>query len=61
VQAYLWTGKPAPWKYIRLQLCRDVYHCDPVTFKKIPMVDILEDLEMLDAEAKVNKLISKKK
>jgi hypothetical protein len=41
-------------------MCRDVYHCDPLTFDKIPVYRTMQDLEMLDAETKVANLRKKR-
>jgi hypothetical protein len=60
VLAHLWTGKPAPFEYTRLRLCRDVYHCDPETFYKIPAKYLVQDLAMLTAEAQARKAKTKK-
>ena len=53
---HLWAGGPAPIEYIRLILCRDLYHCTPVEVDAIPMHYITEDLAMLSIEAKVRSL-----
>jgi hypothetical protein len=42
-------------------MCRDVYHCDPVTFDRMPVKYVLQDLEMLSAEAEVARLKTKKR
>lgn len=52
---HLWVDNPPPWEYIRLILCRDVYHCTPLELEKIPGEIILQDLTMLGEEARVNK------
>lgn len=36
-----------------LVLCRDVYHCTPSQLRRENAADILQALEMLDAEAQV--------
>lgn len=51
--AHLWTGSPPPAAYVRLVLCRDVYHCTPLALEQIPLTVILQDLACLEAEAHV--------
>ncbi len=33
--------------------CRDVYHCNPVEFYKIPAKYLLQDMTILNMEAQV--------
>lgn len=40
-------GPPAP--LIELALCR-LYHCDPVTLKRIPLATVLKHLTCIGAE-----------
>ena len=47
---HLHTGEPAPPEYIRLILCRDVYHCTPVQLRAVPLPDVLETLATISAE-----------
>lgn len=55
VAAHLWTGSPPPAAYVRLVLCRDVYHCTPVALEQVPLPVILQDLACLEVEAQVYK------
>jgi hypothetical protein len=55
VAAHLWTDAPAPMEYVRLILCRDVYHCDPEKAESIPAEYVIEDLAMMSMENKVRK------
>lgn len=50
---HLWTSAPAPWQYIELILCRDIYHCTPVELGKVPYDTITAHLEMMEIEAEV--------
>lgn len=47
---HLHTGEPPPPEYIRLVLCRDIYHCTPVELRQVPLGDVLETLATLSAE-----------
>lgn len=47
---HLHTGEPAPPEFIRLVLCRDIYHCTPVQLRQVPLSDVLETLATLSAE-----------
>jgi hypothetical protein len=47
---HLHTGEPAPPEYVRLILCRDVYHCTPSELRTVPLPDVLETLATLQAE-----------
>lgn len=48
-----WTGSgDAPWDYIELQLCRDVYHCLPSELDAEEWDRISRHLDMMDVEAK---------
>lgn len=47
---HLWTGEPPPPEYIRLVMCRDVYHCTPLEFERIPWWIIRQDLQMMSIE-----------
>lgn len=51
---HLWVHRPAPWKYVELVLCRDVYHCTPVELDQVPLVTILEHLAMMRVESIVH-------
>ena len=59
--SHLWAGAPAPIEYVRLVLCRDVYHCDPIRLAEIPLNIVLEDTVSLSAEAEVAKRRASKK
>lgn len=37
-------------------LCRDVYHCDPLTLKRQPLKDVLGHLVCLDVEAMIREM-----
>lgn len=50
--AHLLTGEPAPWEYIELVLCRDVWHCPPSVLREQQMDDVLDALAVLNAEAR---------
>jgi hypothetical protein len=50
VYLHLHTGEPAPPEYIRLVLCRDIYHCTPTELRTVPLRDVLETLATLGAE-----------
>ena len=51
----MWAGGPAPWEYVELVLCRDVYHCTPVELERVPADVVLRHLAVLGIEADVNK------
>ena len=57
----MWAGAPPPFELIRLIFCRDVYHCTPAEFYKIPARYLLEDMTVLEMESEVFKKRSKKK
>jgi hypothetical protein len=40
-------------EYIRLVMCRDVYHCTPTELEAVPWRVIQEDLVMMQIERKV--------
>ena len=40
-------------EYLSLVLCRDVYHCDPLTLKRQPLKDVMTHLTCLDVEAMI--------
>ncbi len=48
-------GKPAPLKYIRLQLCRDVYHCSQTELEEQPWTTVMLDIRMIGVENKVRR------
>lgn len=50
-----------PHEYLELVLCRDVYHCDPVTLNRVPLTKILNHLTCLDVEGKVKEAWRKRK
>lgn len=54
--AHLAIGKPAPWQYTELMLCRDVYHCTPAQLDDVPIETIREHLECMRQEARVAKM-----
>jgi hypothetical protein len=45
------AGVSAPPEFVRLRLCRDVYHCTPTELFEQPWHIVQEDLVMLDVEA----------
>lgn len=47
-------------EYVRLILCRDVYHCRPSELRQEKLVDVMDDLECLSAEGRVAKFRAKK-
>lgn len=52
----MWLGgkdHPAPWAYVELILCRDVYHCTPVDLAGIPADTVIAHLTLLEVEATV--------
>ena len=49
------TDAPAPWPLTRLRLCRDVYHCTPGQLARERLTDILQDLAVMDMEARAEK------
>jgi len=51
--AHLWTGDVAPMEYIRLVMCRDVYHCTPAEIEAVPWLTIQQDLLMMSVERTV--------
>ena len=56
---HLWTKSKAPLQYIRLFLCRDVYHCTPADLAQVPWRVIAEDLAMIEVEREVSRRRSK--
>ena len=59
--AHLWAGGPAPWEYLELTLCRDVYHCTPMELERIPAGTVMKHLSILGIEAEVQRMKSKHK
>lgn len=57
--AHLWTSAEAPLEYIELILCRDVYRCPPSQLP--PWHKIKRHLAMMEIEAQVQRMRSKKK
>lgn len=53
VMAHLITGKPAPWEYMILYLCRDVFHCTPSQLAREDMGLINRLLVCIQAEGGV--------
>jgi len=49
----------APWEYVELLLCRDVYHCLPSQLQDEDWVDIQNTITMINTEAEVRKLKGK--
>jgi len=49
----------APMQYIRLVMCRDVYHCTPAELEAVSWVTIQEDLMMLGVERSIQQRRSK--
>jgi hypothetical protein len=56
VEALHTQGRPAPWEYVELMLCRDIYHCTPGELDKQDPIKVLRHLEALSGEAVVRKL-----
>jgi hypothetical protein len=59
VAAHLWTDAPAPWEYVELVLCRDVFHCLPSQLRQENAQDIFGVLAMLEIEAQVREARSR--
>lgn len=59
VMEHLWTDGPMPYEYLELILCRDVYHCPPSQLP--PWHKVRRHLAMMEVEAQVEKLRSKKR
>ena len=59
--AHLWTGADVPIEYIRLKMCRDVYHCTPTELDAVPWRVIAEDLTMMAVETEVQKRWQKRR
>lgn len=57
--AHLWTSSSAPYEYMELILCRDVYHCPPSQLP--PWHTIRKHLAMMEVEAQVQKARSSAK
>lgn len=47
-------------EYIRLIMCRDVYHCTPTELEAVPWQVIHEDLVMMQVERMVRERRNKK-
>jgi hypothetical protein len=47
-------------EYIRLIMCRDVYHCTPTELEQVPWRTIQEDLTMIAVERTVRTRRNKK-
>jgi len=60
LSAHLWVGEEAPMEYIRLIMCRDVYHCTPTELEAVPWRVIQEDLAMMQIERTVRTRRNKK-
>ena len=58
--AHLWAKSPAPPEYVELHLCRE-FHVLPSQLRAEPHENVLDILEMLGAEATVNKKKSKRR
>lgn len=53
---HLYTGgKPAPWPWVRLFLCRDVYRCRPSELDDEDWQTVMLDIEMLAVETRVKR------
>jgi len=46
-------GKPPPWEWTRLQLCRDVYHCTPNELDDLDWEEVQVHLRLLAVESRV--------
>lgn len=55
LEALYTGGKAAPLEYIRLQLCRDVYHCSQTELEEQPWVTVMLDIRMIGVENKVRR------
>lgn len=42
-------------EYVRLILCRDIYHCTPTELRAVPLPDVMETLATLQAEVAYQK------
>lgn len=49
-----------PWEYVRLVLCRDVFHCTPSQLAREDPLVVLETLEVFGAEASVRRVLMRK-
>lgn len=58
--AHLWAKAPPPVEYIRLILCRDVYHCTPSQLRQERLSDVLTDLTILAEETRVQEARSRR-
>lgn len=47
-------------EYVRLVMCRDVYHCTPTELEAVPWRIIQEDLIMMNVERTVRERRAKK-
>ena len=47
-------------EYVRLVMCRDVYHCTPTELEKVPWRTIQEDLVMIGIEHTIRERRAKK-
>ena len=50
--SHLVADAPAPWEYVELIMCRDVYHCTPPELKNVPLEKIFKHLACMQEEAK---------
>jgi hypothetical protein len=53
VYDHLLADGNAPWEYIELILCRDVYHCTPMELADVPLNKIINHLTCIGVENKV--------
>jgi hypothetical protein len=63
VLEHLWLGgpeHPAPWRYVELVLCRDVYHCTPSQLHQENLLVALQHLGMQGQEALVRDMHTSK-
>ena len=56
VEALHTGGRPVPWEYVELILCRDVYHCTPEALDDQDPVRVFRHLEALSGEATARKI-----
>jgi hypothetical protein len=47
-------------EYVRLVMCRDVYHCTPTELEAVPWRIIQEDLIMMNVERTIRERRAKK-
>ena len=49
------AGGDAPYEYLELTLCRDVYHCTPQELAEVPLDKVLAHLACMSVETQVRR------